>query len=71
MTKLLVTVSVMQLVEKGVIGLEDDVGKVVPQLSNMDVLKGFSDDGTPIMEKQNKPMTLRYPTLSVGFLGTC
>lgn len=33
MTKLLTAMSVMQLVEQGKIGLKDDVGDVVPQLS--------------------------------------
>ena len=59
MTKLLTAVSVMQLVEKGKIGLDDDLGRLIPQLSKIEVLKGFDDDGKPIMEKKNKPITLR------------
>ena len=49
----------MQLVEKGKIGLDDDLGKAIPQLSKIEVLKGFDDDGKPIMEKKTKPITLR------------
>jgi Beta-lactamase len=60
MTKLVTAVSVMQLVEKGMIGLNDDLGKLIPQFSNIEVLKGFDDDGNPIMEKKAKPITLRY-----------
>lgn len=59
MTKLLTAVSAMQLVEKGKIGLDDDLGKVISQLSKIEVLKGFDDDGKPIMEKKTKPITLR------------
>ena len=59
MTKLLTAVSAMQLVEKGKIGLDDDLGKVIPQLSKIEVLKGFDDDGKPIVEKKTKPITLR------------
>jgi methyl acetate hydrolase len=59
MTKLLTVVSAMQLVEKGKIGLDDDLGKVILQLSKIEVLKGFDDDGKPIMEKKTKPITLR------------
>jgi len=59
MTKLLTAVSAMQLVEKGKIGLDDDLGKAIPQLSKIEVLKGFDDDGKPIMEKKTKPITLR------------
>jgi len=58
MTKLLTAVSAMQLVEKGKIGLDDDLGKVIPQLSKIEVLKGFDDGGKPIMEKKIKPITL-------------
>jgi CubicO group peptidase (beta-lactamase class C family) len=50
----------MQLVEQGLIRLDDDVGKIIPQLSNMDIIKGFDDDGGPIMAKQSKAITLRY-----------
>jgi CubicO group peptidase (beta-lactamase class C family) len=59
MTKLLTAVSVMQLVEKGKVGLDDDLGKLIPELSNVEVLKGFDDDGKPIMEKKTRPITLR------------
>ena len=58
MTKLLTAVSIMQLVEKGEIGIEDDLGALVPQLSNVEILKGFEADGKPIMEKKTKPLTL-------------
>jgi CubicO group peptidase (beta-lactamase class C family) len=49
----------MQLVEKGAIGLDDDVGNVVPELSNVDILTGFEENGTPILTKSTKPITLR------------
>ncbi|MCJ1306174.1 hypothetical protein MMC08_008992 [Hypocenomyce scalaris] len=41
LTKLVTAISAMQLVEKGTIGLDDDVGNVVPELANKDILKGF------------------------------
>ena len=59
MTKLLTAVSIMQLVEKGKIGIEDDLGKLIPQLSRLEILKGFDGGGKPIMEKKTKPITLR------------
>ena len=49
----------MQHVEKGKVGLDDDLRKVIPRLSNIEVLKGFDDDGKPNMEKDRKPITLR------------
>lgn len=59
MTKLLTAVSAMQLVEKGKIGLNDDLGDLIPQLSKVEILKGFDDGGKPIMEKKSRPITLR------------
>ncbi|KAF2102689.1 putative esterase [Rhizodiscina lignyota] len=68
MTKLITAVCAMQLVEKGNIGLDDEVGEVVPHLSKIEVLKGFEEDGTPILTKPNKALTLRYLlTHSSGF----
>ena len=60
MVKLVTAVSVMQLVEKRKIGLDDDVGTVAPQLANVEILAGFDTSGSPIMQKKNKPITLRY-----------
>ena len=59
LAKLVTAVSVMQLVEKGLIGLDDDVGKIAPQLASIEILTGFDTAGSPVMEKKNKPITLR------------
>jgi methyl acetate hydrolase len=59
MSKLITSVSAMQLVEKGQIKLDDDVGKFVPQLSNMEIVTGV-EDGQLKMRKQSKPIMLRY-----------
>jgi len=61
LTKLATSISVLQIVEKGLIGLDDDVGSLIPELAvgEKDILKGISDDGTPILAKTTKPITLR------------
>ena len=59
MSKLITSVSAMQLVEKGQIKLDDDVGKFVPQLSDMEIVTGV-EDGQLKMRKQSKPIMLRY-----------
>jgi methyl acetate hydrolase len=59
MSKLITSVSAMQLVEKGQIKLDDDVGKFVPQLSNIGIVTGV-EDGQLKMRKQSKPIMLRY-----------
>ena len=60
MSKLVTAVAVMQLVEKGVVDLDDDLGNIVPELSALDVLEGFDGSGQPVLGKKTKPMTLRY-----------
>lgn len=34
----------MQIVERGLIGLDDDCGEIVPRLANKDILVGFEGD---------------------------
>lgn len=58
LTKIITSTSVMQLVEQGRIGLDDDVRSLVPELENAQILHGFEND-KPILEKNTKPITLR------------
>ncbi|KAG8884487.1 hypothetical protein FRB98_002386 [Tulasnella sp. 332] len=59
-TKLMTAIAVMQCVERGQIGLDDDVGKVCPDLANPEVIEGFNEsDGTPNMRKATTPLTFR------------
>lgn len=45
LTKIVTAVAVMIVVERGLISLDDDVGKVVPELAAPEVLTGFDEDG--------------------------
>lgn len=49
-TKLTTAVSVLQIVERGLIGLDDNVREVVAQLKDLQVLLGFEgeDDSTVV-----------------------
>lgn len=60
MTKLIMSVSLMQLVENGLIGLNDDVRGLVPQLEAMQILDGFDCAGKPILRNNTDPITLKY-----------
>ncbi|PGH03160.1 hypothetical protein GX51_04195 [Blastomyces parvus] len=68
MTKVFTAVAVMVAVERGLISLDDDVGKVVPELAEPEILEGFEEDGKPIVRKASKKLTLkRLLTHSSGF----
>ncbi|KAH8647089.1 beta-lactamase/transpeptidase-like protein [Tricladium varicosporioides] len=60
-TKMIAGIACMQLVERGVVGLDDPDGveKFCPELKDMKILKGFLEDGKPnLVEKKNR-ITLR------------
>ncbi|OAL30720.1 hypothetical protein AYO22_01340 [Fonsecaea multimorphosa] len=57
-SKLVTSVAVMQLVEKGLIGLDDDVRQVLPVLKDVKVLLGFEGDDQavePDLQSISKP----------------
>ena len=58
MTKIITATSVMQMVEKGLIQLDDDVRPFVPELASAQVLQGFEGD-KPILEPNFTLITLR------------
>lgn len=58
-TKLMTSICAMQLVERGVLQLDEPVYKHIPELEPFTVIKGFTDAGEPIEEKHKQPITLR------------
>lgn len=60
MTKLVTATCCMQIVDKGLIGLDDDVRPLVPQLANAKILRGFVGADIPYLEENTAPITLRY-----------
>lgn len=59
MTKLLTSIAALQLVEAGLIKLDDDVSKILPEVGQQKILKGFDGD-SPILEDRKNPLTLRH-----------
>lgn len=60
MSKIVTSVCLMQLVEKGLLKLDDDMRPLVPELAAMQLLKGFDENDKPILEDNTRPITLRY-----------
>lgn len=63
-TKLLTAVAALQIVEKGLIALDDGVEELVPELASQKVLTGFDGDDKPILEARTEPITFRYESSS-------
>lgn len=59
MTKIITCTCIMQLVEKNLINLDDDMRQIVPQLARMQVLQGFDGNDVPILNDNTRPITLR------------
>ncbi|KAK0666978.1 beta-lactamase/transpeptidase-like protein [Cercophora samala] len=62
LTKVITIICVLQIVERGLIGLDDDVRPLVPELASAQILKGFDEEnnGAPILVENATPITLRH-----------
>lgn len=64
-TKIITCTALMQLVERGQIKLHDDVRPLIPELADMQILRGFDSEDRPILEDNTEPITLWYDKLQV------
>ncbi len=69
MTKPLVTVGAMQLVEQGQLSLDDPISEILPQLAVPQVITGFGADGAPQTRPAARPITLRHLLTHTSGLG--
>ncbi|WP_339827077.1 serine hydrolase domain-containing protein [uncultured Parasphingorhabdus sp.] len=69
MTKAITSVAAMQLVERGLLSLDDPIDPILPELANPDVLTGFDGDGKAIVEPAKKAITLRHLLTHTSGLG--
>lgn len=60
MTKLMTTVAAMQCVERGLIGLDDDISNLLQEWKDAQILDGFDDSRKPILRKAKNKITLRH-----------
>lgn len=69
MTKALVSVAAMQLVEQGKLSLDGPIGDVLPDLADAQVLEGFDENGAPQLRPAARPVTLRHMLTHTAGLG--
>ncbi|PNY23810.1 Acyltransferase LovD, partial [Tolypocladium capitatum] len=63
LTKLVTATCLMQLVERGLVALDEDVRGRVPELARMQILRGFDSHGAPLLEDNVLPITLRQGSM--------
>ena len=68
-TKAVTGVAVMQLVEEGVIGLDDPAKEYTPEISEIQVLEGFDDDGEPRVRPPRGDVTVGQLMLHTAGFG--
>lgn len=69
MTKAITSVAAMQLVERGLLSLDEPIDPVLPELARAAVLAGFDPDGKAILEPARKAITLRHLLTHTSGLG--
>ncbi|EEH45733.2 uncharacterized protein PADG_01883 [Paracoccidioides brasiliensis Pb18] len=69
-SKLITSIALLQCVEKGLIGLDEHVGRILPELSDLDILHGF-DEATrePLLKKAKNKITYRHLLTHTSGLG--
>ena len=59
-TKAITALAAAQLVERGLLDLDEAVGARLPQLASPQVLEGFDAEGAPILRPAKRAITLRH-----------
>ena len=70
-TKLLTSISALQLVEAGKVKYDDPIDDILPELAGVKVLSGWNEDRSPILKERKEKLTLRHlvtHTCGLGFV---
>ncbi|PGH20783.1 hypothetical protein AJ80_03410 [Polytolypa hystricis UAMH7299] len=60
-TKLMTAIAVLQCVERGLLDLDEDISRLLPEFAEPDILYGFDEKtGQPLLRKAKRKITLRH-----------
>ena len=59
MNKLITAVSVLQLVDRNLVTLDQDVRQIIPRLKDIQIVTGVDEEGKPVLEDTTKRITVR------------
>ncbi|MFN8522208.1 MAG: serine hydrolase domain-containing protein [Chloroflexota bacterium] len=59
MTKAITSVAALQMVERGLVTLDEPLGRLEPDLGSLQILEGFNPDGSARLRPATRPVTLR------------
>jgi CubicO group peptidase (beta-lactamase class C family) len=59
-TKLFAAVAALQCVDKGLVSLDEDISRVLPELKTPVILKGWDENEQPILEEAETQISLRF-----------
>lgn len=60
LSKAVTSVAALQLVERGHLSLDAPIGEVLPEIDALQVIQGFSNDGSPTLRPAHGRITLRH-----------
>jgi methyl acetate hydrolase len=69
MTKAVTSVAAMQLVERGLLALDEPIDKVLPELADPDIVVGFDEAGKAQLQPAQNAITLRHLLTHTSGLG--
>ena len=58
-SKIITSVMAMQCVERGIVGLDESVKRLLPEVGDMKVLKGLNAAAEPELREHERAVTLR------------
>ena len=61
------SIAALQCVERGVLGLDDDVSGILHEFRDLEVLSGFDGEGRPVLRRAEGRVTLRFVDLDFFF----